>query len=544
MIMVTTVAADITGSKKGPVVRGQGPGVSVSVKEMIMNKVAVAVVMSFAAASLFAEIKMGAPFTDGAVLQRGMKVPVWGKATPPAGKTARSVKVEFAGQSKTAEIGEGGAWKVMLDPMDASKESRTMKVAVLESGESVEIKDILVGEVWFASGQSNMECPIWGGSTRYRDMKGGLLTTMTCLPNIRYVKSPHKWSVEPVELAAKWCKFTPEDLQLFHRADGKRGTELSAVAFYYARELYLALDVPIGILDASWGGTNIDAWTPRIGYKDCDESIKETAEYPVKADWKAETDRKGPVGGNIQQPTVLYNGMVAAYAPMAMRGFIWYQGCHNGGEPQLYCAKLHALYNGWSRAFENPGLKLYIVQLAPFNQNWLGICMAQTQFCAEEKNAALAVTADVGNFDDIHPNDKEIVSKRLAVHALKRDYGLAIPEDDSPVLKSVSFADGKATLAFDNVKGWYVYAPNRSRNPAFELAGADGKWCDAKVINYRQHKGGDGKEIDTDYIDGANIVLSSESVPEPVKVRYMGKPRTTGTLYNEASLPLGPFETK
>ena len=514
-----------------------------------MNKTMIAVVAAVAALPIFAGIKMGAPFTDGAVLQRGMKVPVWGKATAPAGKTANSVKVEFAGQSKTAEIGEGGAWRVDLDPMEASKESRTMKVAVLESGEAVEIKDILVGEVWFASGQSNMECPIWGGSTRYRDMKGGLMTTMTYLPNIRYVKSDRRWSVEPKELSAKWCKFTPEDLQLFHRIDTRvggpnTGVSLSAVAFYYARELYLALDVPIGILDASWGGTNIDAWTPRCGYEGCDESIKETAEYPVKADWKSETDKKGPIGGNIQQPTVLYNGMVASYAPMAMRGFIWYQGCHNGGEPQLYCAKLHALYNGWSRAFENPGLKLYIVQLAPFNQNWLGICMAQTQFCAEEKNAALAVTADVGNFDDIHPNDKEIVSKRLAVHALKRDYGFAIREDNSPVLKSASFEGGKATLAFDNVKDWYVYAPDRSRKPAFELAGADGKWQEAKVLNYRKQKGGDGKEIDTDYIDGPEIVLSSEAVPEPVKVRYMGKSRTAGTLYNEVSLPLGPFETK
>ena len=236
--------------------------------------------------------------------------------------------------------------------------------------------------------------------------------------------------------------------------------------------------------------------------------------------------------------------MVASFAPMAMRGFIWYQGCHNSGESQLYCAKLHALYNGWSRDFENPGLKLYIVQLAPWNHNWLSICMAQTQFCAEEKNAAIAVTADAGNFYDIHPNDKEIVSKRLAVHALKRDYGFAIPEDDSPVLKSVSFADGKATLTFNNVKGWYVYAPDRSRKPAFELAGADGKWHDAKVLNYRKHKDDDGKEIDTDYIDGAEIVLSSDGVPEPVKARYMGKPRTAGTLYNEASLPLDPFETK
>ena len=504
-----------------------------------MKKTCITLVAAVAVLPIFAEIKMGAPFTDGAVLQRGMKVPVWGKVTPPADGEVRNIRVEFAGQVQTCEVRQGDYWRVDLDPMEASKESRTMKVSEFTPGlffdsvnETIEVKDILVGEVWFASGQSNMECPIWGSGTRYRDMKGGLMTTMTYLPNIRYVKSDRKWSVEPMELSAKWCKFTPENLQLFHRVNTRvggsnTGVSLSAVAFYYARELYLARDVPIGIL-----------------YEGCDESIKDTAEYPVKADWKAETDKKGPIGGAIQQPTVLYNGMAAAYAPMAMRGFIWYQGCHNNGESQLYCAKLHALYNGWSRDFENPGLKLYLVQLAPYVRNWLGICAAQNKFCAEEKNAAIAVTADVGNFDDIHPNDKEIVSKRLAVHALKRDYGFAIPEDDSPVLKSASFADGKATLVFDNVKDWYVYAPDRSRKPAFELAGADGKWCEAVVANYRKGKDKNGNECDTDYIDGAEIVLSSEGVPEPVKVRYMGKPRTAGTLYNEASLPLGPFETE
>ncbi|MCR4872014.1 MAG: sialate O-acetylesterase [Bacteroidales bacterium] len=504
-----------------------------------MKKAVVAIVAAIAAVEVLAGIEMGTPFTDGAVLQRGMKVPVWGKAATPGGK----VSVSFAGQVKTAVAGQDGKWKVELDSMEASKESRVIVVGDEASGEKVEVKDVLVGEVWFASGQSNMECPIWGGGTRYRDMKGGLMTTMTYLPNIRYVKSPHKWSVTPAELKAKWCKYTPEDLQLFHRVGGN-GTSLSAVAFYYARELYLALDVPIGILDASWGGTNIDAWTPRSGYDGCDPSIKATADYPVKADWKKETDKKGPIGGAHQQPTVLYNGMVASFAPMAMRGFIWYQGCHNSGESGLYCAKLHALYNGWSRDFANTDLKLYLVQLAPYNQNWLGICAAQNKFVAEQKNAAIAVTADVGNFDDIHPNDKEIVAKRLVVHALKRDYGFAIPEDDSPLFKSVSFADGKATLKFDNVKDWYVYAPNRAREPAFELAGDDGQWQPAKVANYRQGKGKDGKPCDTDYIDGDTIVLSSDKVPAPKKVRYMGRNRTSGTLYNEASLPLGPFESK
>ena len=489
-------------------------------------------------AAIIAAVRLAAPFTDGAVLQREAKVPVWGFAD-----AGERVGVSFAGQEKTVVASADGRWRVDLDPMSASAEGRELRVNGLV------VKDVLVGEVWFASGQSNMECPIWGSSTRYRDMKGGFMTTMTRLPNVRYVKCPRKWSVEPCETSAKWCRFTPENLRLFHRiatgvGGGKtEGVSLSAVAFYYARELHLALGIPIGIIDASWGGTNIDAWTPRSGYDGCDESIRETAEYPVTSAWKAETCKKGPVSEPRQQPTVLWNGMVAPFAPMAMRGFIWYQGCTNGKEPELYCAKLHALYNGWSREFGNPRLKMYLAQLAPFTQNWMGICMAQTKFCAEEKNAALAVTSDAGNFWDIHPNDKEIVSKRLVLHALKRDYGFDIPEDDSPVLKSAVFKDGRAFLSFDNVNDWYVYARDHSRNAAFELAGGDGVWHAARIENFRKKKNKNGLDVDTDFIDCSDIVLSAEAVTDPVKARYMGKPKTYGTLYNEASLPLGPFET-
>ena len=504
---------------------------------------------------------MGAPFTEGAVFQRGMPVPVWGKVTReeeghlvPASAGCR-IWVSFAGQEKTAVTDEDGKWKVVLDPLEASKEGRTMKVRESLSAnqsdgqtELIEIGDILVGEVWFASGQSNMECPIWGSSTRYRDMKGGFMTTMTRLPNVRYVKCKRKWSVDPFAISAKWRTFTPENLQPLYRiatsVGGGKSEEvsLSAVAFYYARELYLALEIPIGIVDASWGGSNIDAWTPRSGYDGCDETIRETAEYPVTSSWNSKTCKRGPIWESRQQPTVLWNGMVAAFAPMAMRGFIWYQGCANGKEPELYCAKLHALYRGWCREFENPALKMYLVQLAPFADNWLGICMAQTKFCAEEKNAALAVTADVGNFYDIHPNDKEIVAKRLVLHALKRDYGFDIPEDDSPVVRCVSFKDGKVTVSFDNVKWWYVYATNHARNPAFELAGEDGVWHAAKIENFRKKTDRKGEEVDTPFIDGPDIILASEAVSAPIKVRYMGKARTSGTLYNETSLPLGPFE--
>lgn len=489
-------------------------------------------------------LQLGTPFSNGAVLQRGMKVPVWGRAIGDGGEVAQKVKVEFAGQTKVADVGADGTWRVELDPMEASKESRTMTVSALKAGDSTvcsqKVEDVLVGEVWFAAGQSNMECPLWWDSTRYRDKRGGLMATMTRLPNVRYVKCRCEWAVEPKEFSAKWRKLTPEYLQQFNRGSG---FWFSAVAFYYARELYLALDIPIGIIDASWGGTNIDAWTPRSGYDNCDPSIKSIAEYQVKADRKPEEYKKWPLNGPQQQPTVIYNGMVASFAPMAMRGVIWYQGCHNGNEPQIYCARLHALYEGWRREFESPNLKFYLVQLAPWRSSWLGICMAQTKFCAEEKNAALAVAADVGNFDDVHPNDKEIVAQRLAVHALKRDYGFSIPEDDSPVVKSVSFKDGKAALSFANVKNWYVYTPDRQHNPAFELAGDDGEWHPAVIVNFTKRTDKDGISCDTDFIDGPELVLKSEQVPAPVKVRYMGQPRTSGILYNEVSLPLGPFES-
>lgn len=472
-----------------------------------------------------AKIEMGTPFSDRAVLQRGVEVPVWGKATPGA-----RVTVAFAGAKVAAHAGADGSWSLKLPPMAASAKGRTMAVTEqcagkpgTGSGERLEIKDVLVGEVWFASGQSNMECPIWGGDPRYRDGAGALVTAMDHLPNVRFAKTDRAWSATPVRAKSHgWKKFEPASF---------RGYTLSAVAYYYARELYLALGgVPVGIVDASWGGTNIDAWTPRCGYAGCDASIRATADYPVMDKWDASM-KKGPISEARQQPTVLFNAMVDSWAPMAMRGFIWYQGCHNNDEPQLYAAKMRALREGWARRFENPGLKLYFVQLAPFSQNWPGLVAAQTKYAEEEPNAALAVTADVGNFVDIHPNRKEIVAKRLVVHALKRDYGFDIEEDDSPVLESARLSDGAVVMRFKHTKGWYVYSDDRSIEPAFEVAGEDGEWKSAKLQNVAK----DG------VVKGGELVVRSEAVPAPVKVRYLVRPRTMGTVYNQVCLPLGPF---
>ena len=481
---------------------------------------------AFAALETEAKVVPATPFSDNMVLQRGMAVPVWG--TADAGE---SVTVSFAGQEKTVTADASGKWFVALDPMVASKENRTMRITggrTSPRAATIEIKNVLVGEVWFASGQSNMECPIWGPNTRFRDAKGAVMTAMTRQPCIRFAKNPKQWALEPkLDWKAEWRDFSPESFKAVHNRS------LSAVAFYYALELYGALDVPIGIVDSSWGGTNIDAWTPRAGYEGHPE-LKDVADYRLTAKWE-KSKRKWTISGVHQQPTVLWNGMVAAWAPMAMRGFIWYQGCHNNSEPQRYCAKMHALYDGWSREFRNPGLKLYFVQLAAWKTSWFNLQMAQTKFAAEEKNAALAVTCDAGNPWDIHPNTKGVVAKRLALHALKRDYGFDDIIADSPTLKSWKVEGDRFVLSFDNATSWYYYNNDRSAAKGFEIAGPDGKFVSAVIVN-KSNKG---------TLSGSELVVKAEGVAKPCAIRYLYSKPWIGSLYSfDSGLPLGPFEVR
>ncbi len=507
-----------------------------------MKKIIVTSLAAACALPLFAKIELATPFSDGVVLQRERAVPVWGKAEP-----GKKVVVSFAGAEVAATAAKDGAWRVDLPAMPASKESRVLRVAECEPGllwdtetDAVEVNDVLVGEVWMCSGQSNTECPIWGGSPRFRDGWGAMMLTSVDKPIVRLVKTPRVASVVPRHgYKAAWMKMTP---QMW--ADFKKGRELpSAMGYYYALELANALDVPVGIVDSSWGGTNIDAWTPRSGYAGL-KGLDGERDWKMveKKDWK-DANRKGPVSGFNQQPSALWNGMVAAYAPMACRGFIWYQGCNNAGEYHRYANKMHALYNGWAKEFENPGLKLYFVQLAPWgNAGIANIQMAQAKFAAEEPNAAMAVINDVGNLVDIHPNDKRTVAKRLSLHALRRDYGWDFVRDNSPTLKGWKVENGAFTLSFNDADGWYVYNPDRSVEVGFEVCGADGVWKPAKIRNLREDKDRKGKPKFDGPIKGRDLIVGSDEVKEPVKLRYLHSKPWFGALYSDAALPLGAFE--
>ena len=478
-----------------------------------------------------AAVKFASPFADGMILQRDARVAVWGTADP-----AEKVTVSFAGQTAVATADAEGRWLVRLEPMSASKEGRVLRA------NDAKIEDVLVGEVWFCCGQSNTELPLVGGSPHFRDREGLLLSAITNLKFVRCVyASDYKWSVKPRMKAAypvKWRAFTPENL-------GK-GPSFSAMGVYFAIALYNALDVPVGIVGSYWGGTNIDAWTPREGYEGAPESLRYTSDYPVveAGKWTAEC-KKGPVGSAHQQPTVLWNEMVAPWCPMAMRGFIWYQGCHNSGagEAQNYCDKMHALYRGWAKKFENPDLKLYFVQLAPFSCSWWDIQLQQAKFAAEEKNAGMVVSADIGNNSDIHPADKGPLGRRLAALALNRDYGFAGLVADSPVCKSARTEGDTLVLSFDHADGWYVYNADWSTNVPFEVAGDDGAFKPAVLVNLKKGAKRPNGSVakPTGVVEGADLVLRAEGVAVPKKARYLYNRPWNGNVFAKSGLPLGPF---
>ncbi len=485
-------------------------------------------------ASAWAKVEFGTPFADGMVLQRDMPVAVWGSA-----EAGESVKVSFAGAEAEAKADGEGRWLVRLPKMSASKEGRVLKASAASGERSV--SDVLVGEVWYCCGQSNTELPLVGGNPHFSDRQGRLVAQMTHKPFVRFCyASNYRWSEMPRRKAAypvAWKKFLPENLGA--------GSSFSAMGVYFALELYSELDVPVGIVGSYWGGTNIDAWTPREGYAGHEQGLKDTVGRKVvgKAEWN-DSMKGGPVSGSHQQPTVLWNEMVEPWCPMSMRGFIWYQGCHNAGEAQLYCEKMHALYDGWSRKFENPGLKLYFVQLAPFSRSFYPLQLAQAKFAAEERNAGMAVTVDIGNSDDIHPNEKGTIGKRLAALALRRDYGFDGIVADSPTLRGVCSEEGRLILAFDNAKNWRYYAADWNVDYGFEVAGPDGEWKKAYIVN--ANKGATAKQAwkTNGAVDGSDLILEAQGVEKPMKVRYLFQKPWIGGLYADSGLPLGPFEAE
>ena len=494
-----------------------------------MNKaLALSAIALTAVLPAVAKVELGSPFKDKAVLQRGVPVPVWGWADP-----GENVTVTFAGNTVSAKAGADGKWMVKLPAMKASSENRVLKA------NDVEVKDVLVGEVWFCSGQSNTELPLVGWHPHFSDREGRMTAQLVREPTVRYAFcSNYQWSPTPKAKIEcndypAWKEFNKENLVPW--------PSFSAMGVYFALQLHESLDVPVGIIGCYWGGTSIDPWTPRSGYEG-KPRLKETAEFKVvgKDEWKDEM-KKGPICEGRQQPTVLWNEMIAPWVPYASKGMIWYQGCSNQGEGDVYCDKMHALYDGWSKEFKNPKFKIYFAQLAPWIQSWWDIQMAQEKFADEEPNAGMVVTCDVGNNADIHPNEKGTVGRRLAALALKRDYGRDDIVADYPRVVKARAVGREVVLNCSDVKSWRLYNADWSIAHGFEIKDENGTWKKAHFVNCNDGARNTNPFYTIGLVEGAEIHLTADDVWEPKGVRYLHEHPWSGFLYADTGLPLGPF---
>ena len=487
-------------------------------------------------APLRADVIPAALFTDNAVLQRDKPVPVWGTAS-----AGEKVSVAFAGQAVSTVADSTGKWRVDLPAQPANS---TPSDLVIKGNNTITLANIVVGEVWLASGQSNMEFVVKNTYDAALDVPAS-----ANFPLIRHIQIQKKVSETPLTSAAgKWQVAA---------ADTTGG--FTAVGYFFALDLYTVLKVPVGIIHSSWGGTPVESWIDADAYKTVPNEAakvqerwsKSLAEYPEKkaafdaniAALKAEeaaakaanqpftkkipASWNGPQGpGHQNTPSGLYNGMINPLVPYALRGAIWYQGESNAGRAGEYHALFSAMITGWRKDFAQGDFPFYWVQLAnfqsPTDTAWAFLRESQTQTLALPATGQ-AVIVDLGNVRDIHPRDKRDVGRRLARLALARDYGQKIT-DSGPILDKATREGAGFRVTFTSING-HLIAPQNILG-GFELAGADKvfKPADAKIEN------------DT-------VLVTSADVAEPVAVRYAWRNAPLAGLFNQEGLPAVPFRT-
>ena len=530
----------------------------------------IVVVILLLAGAARAEIRLHRVFSDHMVLQRDKPVQIWGW-----GSSGDTVTVSFAGQQKTCKVAGDGTWKIVLDPMPASAQGRTLMVQSAISNQKSEITDVLVGDVWLCSGQSNMSFGM-GGCNTPEDIKSA------DYPLIRFRGNWGCWSGPLMEdlVEKPWFRVaTEEDLARVKSwkrivPDIKEIGDCPAVGFYFARKVHKETAVPIGIVACAIGGSSIEAWLPPTAFADypavaylakqrqeaIDNWRKKTVADMEK--WIAEARTNMAAGKDVANPpavdphpnedfrgrcevSTLYNGMINPLLQFPIKGVLWYQGENNGSEQQTYVDKLSALAGSWRKlwGYEFP---FYYVQLTSLDQpnddpsggkpGWQMIRMGMLQALKVIPNSGMAVTIDVGEAGDIHPKNKFDVGERLALWALAKDYGKDIVYS-SPLYNGMQVGNGKIRISFDGAGSGLMVGKKDGIKPAvedtgaklkrFAIAGDDKKWVWADAV-----------------VDGKTVVVSSPEVPKPVAVRYAYSTNPDGAnLYNKEGLPASPFRT-
>jgi sialate O-acetylesterase len=470
-------------------------------------------------------------FGDCMVLQRDRPVPIWGWATPGG-----EVSVQFANQKKTAKADAEGKWMVKLDPLAASMEPGRMEIS--QAAETTALSNVLIGDVWLCSGQSNMHFKMNRTENSQEEITSADHSTL------RFFNVQSQFSQQPESnVKGSWQAVSPAT-----------AADCSAVAYYFARDLQQKIGVPIGLLVSSVGGTRIETWMQSetlaiVGTADpLIEKWKHVSPEELESivaayqDYQHQRDQVHPQAVKAAKaqgtpvppepttpkmrghdcPSALHNGMIAPLQPFAIRGAIWYQGESNSAQPATYEKLLPAMIADWRRVW---GVKLpfLFVQLAPFKTTHPAFREAQLRICQKTPHTAMVVTTDVGDANDIHPTRKRPVGDRLALAARALSYGEPI-EYSGPVYKSMSVESAKAVVSFTHASTGLIGKGGELKG--FTLAGADGKFLPARAE-----------------IDGSTVVVTSDQISKPAAVRYGWATVPEVNLFNREGLPAAPFRS-
>ena len=491
-----------------------------------------------------AELKLPAIIGDNMVLQQKQTNPIWGWDTP-----GTEVTVKFAGQTKTAKADADGKWTVKLDPVPANAKPATISI---KGSSAKELQNVLVGEVWICSGQSNMQWNVgscWDADLEIASAKH---------PNIRLISVPQVGTQEPQkDFNGSWKECSPETVGGF-----------SAVGFFYGRVLHKILDVPVGLINNAWGGSAAEAWVRRDllekdpRFKLLMENTKnneafltsDAAKKKFEADlanWKKQADAAKKAGkpftaraprspeswltGNAR-PGNIYNGVLLPTIGYGIKGAIWYQGESNAGRAYEYASLFPFMIQDWRTEWKQGDFPFYWVQLADFMaektdveqataSSWAELRESQTKTQNAIPNGGQAVIIDLGEANDIHPKNKRDVAERLARWALVKDYGMKLPYR-SPEFKSAEFAGGKAIVTLDTFGGT-LRTVDVSEVKGFVVCGEDKKWtwADAKII---------GRD---------KLEVIAKGVAKPVAVRYAWADNPICNLFTTDGLPVTPFRS-
>ena len=456
-----------------------------------------------------AKVVLPGLFADNMVLQQETEAALWGKAEPGA-------KVTIAGswsKSKvTVTADADGKWFARI----ATPKAGGPYELTFNDGDKLTLKNVLIGEVWICSGQSNMEMQMTGYNGQPVDGATDMIMTAKPSVPIRSCNVKRVLALEPAEdCEATWYEHTPEGV-----------SEASATAYMFARKLQEVLDIPVGIINVSWGGSRIEAWMS-------EELLRK--EFAGEINLKHIDEKKMPEKNPFKTACTLYNGMMHPVSPYTAKGFIWYQGCSNRHNPEQYVRLQPAFVKMLREEWGSEDMGFYFTQIAPYGYSddktgcaGAEIMWAQARTLSLIPKSAMAATLDTGERDCIHPSDKKTVGDRLAYLVLSKDYGYDEINVFTPVYKSFEVKNGKAMVRFDvDSRG---LGPINMELAGFELAGTDGVYYPATGM--------------VDSKDKRVIVVSCPEVSSPVAVRYAMKNWSTATVFSNFGIPASPFKAE